>query len=256
MADKEFLGDRRRSQEEEYFQRREQQLIADVRQRRREEAVRQRLAERTGVADQEIVRALEALGYTPETVVLLELVPLLQVAWAEGGVSDRERALIIEAARARGIEAGSIADQQLATWLATPPSADFCERTLHLLGAILQTRPMNERETSQRDLLSSCTAIASVSGGMLGLGKVSPEEQSVLARISQELRRGSGHDAAPASARLHALRARHDAEVSPPSGLGQPVHPRGGRAASRTTHDPTTDERERGDRGNGDTGAA
>ena len=29
MADKEFLGDRRRTQEEEYFQRREQELIAE-----------------------------------------------------------------------------------------------------------------------------------------------------------------------------------------------------------------------------------
>src|SRR5919202_4939039 len=104
VADKEFLGDRRRSQEEEYFQRREQQLIANVRQRGRQEAARRRMAARAGVADQEIVRELESLGYTPETVVLLELVPLLQVAWTEGGVSDGERALIIEAARGRGIE--------------------------------------------------------------------------------------------------------------------------------------------------------
>ena len=33
------------------------------------------MAERTGVADEEILRDLEALGYTPETVVLLHLVP-------------------------------------------------------------------------------------------------------------------------------------------------------------------------------------
>jgi hypothetical protein len=204
VADKEFLGDRRRSQEEEYFQRQEQQLIANVRQGRREEAARRRMAERAGVADPEIVRELESLGYTPETVVLLELVPLLQVAWSEGGVSDRERALIIGAARGRGIEEGSAADQQLATWLAMRPSADFCERTLQMIGAILRTRPTNERETSQRDLVSSCMAIASVSGGMLGFGKVSPEEQDVLARISQELRSSPGHDAAPASARLDA----------------------------------------------------
>jgi hypothetical protein len=34
--------------------------------------------------------------------------------WADGGISDRERELVIEAARARGIEAGSTADRQLA----------------------------------------------------------------------------------------------------------------------------------------------
>ena len=197
MADKEFLGDRRRTQEEEYFQRREQELIAQLQQRARAEATRGRLAERTGVADQAILRDLEMLGFTPDTVMLLHLVPLLQVAWAEGGVSDREHALIIEAARARGVEAGSAAESQLAMWLTTRPSADFFEGTLRVIAAILQTRSSEEREASRRDLLSYCTAIASASGGILGLGRVSPEEHRVLARISQELEHTRGPDATP-----------------------------------------------------------
>jgi hypothetical protein len=158
------------------------------------------LAERTGVADQEILRDLETLGYTPETSMLLHLVPLLQMAWAEGGVSERERALILEAARARGIEAGSAADRQLAMWLATRPSADFFEGTLRAIGVILQTRPVDEREASRRDLVSYCTVIASASGGILGFRKVSPEEHKVLARISRELERTRGPDARPTSA--------------------------------------------------------
>jgi tellurite resistance protein len=202
VADKEFLGDRRRTQEEEYFQRREQELIAKLQRRGREEETRRRLAERTGVADQKILRDLETLGYTPETVMLLHLVPLLQVAWAEGRVSDREQALIIEVARARGIEAGSAADSQLATWLATRPSADFFEGTLRAIGAILQARPPEEREASRRDLLSCCTAIASASGGIVGLGKMSPQERKVLARISQELEHTRDPDARPSGGPL------------------------------------------------------
>src|SRR5438132_12451551 len=149
--------------------------------------MRRDMAARAGVVDLEILQELETLGYTPESVMLLHLVPLVQVAWAEGGVSDRERALIIEAARAHGVDEDSAADRQLATWLATRPSAEFFERTLRAIGAILQARPSEERETSQRDLVSYCTAIAAASGGMLGFGKVSAEEQQVLARIDQEL---------------------------------------------------------------------
>jgi hypothetical protein len=189
MTDKEFFGDRRRSKEEEYFRKQEQELIEKLRQRGREEATRRRMAERTGVADEEVLRDLEALGYTPETVMLLHLVPLLQMAWAEGSVSDRERDLIIEAARARGIDKDSAADYQLASWLASRPSDELFEKTLRAIGAILQTRPPEEREANQRDLLSRLTAIASASGGILGFGKVSPEEQQVLARISQEIER-------------------------------------------------------------------
>ena len=192
MAEKGFLEDRRRSQEEEYFHKRELELIAKLQQRGRDAAARQRMAEHTGVVDEEILRDLEALGYTPETVMLLHLVPLLQVAWADGGVSDRERALIIEDARARGIEHGSAADRQLASWVTTQPSSELFEKTLRAIGAILQARPEEERETNQRDLLSYSTAIASASGGILGLGKVSSEEQRVLARICEEIQREHG----------------------------------------------------------------
>jgi hypothetical protein len=199
VAEKEFLGDRRRNQEEEYFQRREQELIAKLRQRGHEEATRRRMAEGTGVADEEILRDLEALGYTPETVMLLHLVPLLQMAWAESGVSDRERTLIIEAARARGIDEGSPADRQLASWIAARPSFELFEKSPRVIGAILQARPAEEREASQRDLLSYSTAIASASGGILGFGMVSPEEQRVLARIAQEFERAHGPVLPPAS---------------------------------------------------------
>jgi hypothetical protein len=192
MADKEFLGDRRRKEEEEYFRRQEQLLIDQLRQRAREEATRRDMAERTGVADQEILRDLEMLGYTPDTVRLLHLVPLLQVASADGGVSDRERALVIEAARAHGVEAGSAADQQLATWLATPPATEFLDKTLRVSGAILQALPSEERDGCMRDLLSYSTAIASASGGILGFGKVSQAEQRILARITEELERVHG----------------------------------------------------------------
>jgi predicted N-acetyltransferase YhbS len=115
MAEKEFLGDRRRKEEEEYFRRQEEQLIEKLRQRRAAEATRRSMTERTGVVDQEVLRDLETLGYTPETVGLLLLLPLVEVAWADRGISQRERELIMEAARARGIEAGSAADQLLAS---------------------------------------------------------------------------------------------------------------------------------------------
>jgi hypothetical protein len=56
MAEKVFLGDRRRKEEEEYFRRQEQLLIDKLRQRPREEAARRDMPERTGVADEEILR--------------------------------------------------------------------------------------------------------------------------------------------------------------------------------------------------------
>jgi tellurite resistance protein len=188
----ELFGDRRRALEDQYFRKREQEIREKLQRRHAQEATRQRMAERTGVADEEILRDLETLGYAPETVMLLHLVPLVQLAWAEGIVDDRERALIIEAARSRGIDEGSAADRQLTDWLKTRPSDDFFEGTLRAIGTILHLRPADERDAAERDLLSYSTAIASASGGILGFGKISPQERAVLARISNELERAHG----------------------------------------------------------------
>lgn len=42
------------------------------------------MGQRTGLTDPELLQALETVGFTPETVVLLPLMPDVQMAWAEG----------------------------------------------------------------------------------------------------------------------------------------------------------------------------
>jgi hypothetical protein len=192
VTDKDLFAERGRSLEEEYFRKREKELIEKMRERADAEAARRRLGEQAGVADEEILQDLEALGYTAETVTLLHLVPLVQMAWAEGDVSDREQDLIKEAARARGVAAGSPADQQLSNWLTRRPGDDFFEKTLRAIGAILEAQPDETRAASQKDLLSYCTAIASASGGILGFRTVSDEERQLLSRISQEFEKSHG----------------------------------------------------------------
>jgi tellurite resistance protein len=187
VPERDAFADRGRGLEEEYFRKREAELVEKLRQRHAADATRQQLSEQAGVADTEILQDLQELGYTPETVSLLYLVPLVEVAWAEGGVSDRERELIVEAARARGIEAGSTADALLTEWFTTEPSEQVFERNLRVIRAILAARPEAEREASRSDLLSTATAVAEASGGVLGFRAVSPEERALLARISREL---------------------------------------------------------------------
>jgi hypothetical protein len=184
------LGDRRRGLEEEYFHRKEKELIEKMRRHAEQEATRRRLGEQAGVASEEILNDLQELGYTPETVMLLHLAPLIQTAWAEGGITPRERELIIKAARSRGIDAGTAADVQLATLLTERPSEEFFEKTLRAIGAILQAQPPEVGEKTARDLVALSAAIAAASGGIMGFHTVSEGERQMLAHISEELERG------------------------------------------------------------------
>jgi hypothetical protein len=185
----ESMKNRGRGLEDEYFRRQEQELIEKLRKRGEEAAKRRELSERTGVADEEVLGDLRALGYTPDTVALLHLVPLVQIAWAEGNVSERERELIVKAARSHGVAAGSDADRQLTAWLDTQPSSDFFQKNLRAIRVMLEAQSPETREASQRDLLTYCTSIASASGGIMGFGKVSDDERKLLEQISTELQR-------------------------------------------------------------------
>lgn len=180
-------ADRRRASEDEYFRNRDQELVEKARLKSEDEAALQRLAEAAGVSDEGILRELQKLGYTEETVTLLHVAPLVDVAWADGDVSDHERDVIIAAARARGVAPASPADRHLAQWLSIPPSSVLSDGTLHLLGAIMQTH--SPGAAAIQDLIVACRAVASASGGMLGFRRISEREQRALDRIQYELER-------------------------------------------------------------------
>lgn len=195
MSSKDAFAERKRGLEEEYFHKKEKELLEKLRLRMQAEAEREQMAEALGVQDAEILSDLQALGYTRDTVALLHLVPLIQVAWADGDVAERERDLILELAKARGVEERSAAHRQLTDWLTQRPSEEFFQDTLRIVAKLFEAFTPEKQAASKRDLVSYSAEIASISGGILGLGrKISREEREVIERIAAELEKA--HQAA------------------------------------------------------------
>jgi len=188
MADDNAMAKRGKALEEEYFHRKEKELKEKLRQRRAAEAQMSELAEATGNPNEEVLKTLQELGYTRDTVALFHYVPLLHVAWADGKVSRQERELIVEAARTHGISEGSAADKQLSDWIDNRPSEEFFEQTLRIMGALLDTTPRADGTVGSQGMLDEAKRLAEASGGILGFGsKISPEEQALLDRIAAAL---------------------------------------------------------------------
>ena len=97
--DKDFLADRRKGFEEEFFRRQEAALLQRLRDEEARRSARQALAAASRITDEVLLDQLAALGIKPETLVVLSLVPLVEIAWADGTVQDSERRPIHEAAR-------------------------------------------------------------------------------------------------------------------------------------------------------------
>jgi hypothetical protein len=185
MAD-DPLASRKRTNEEDYFQRKDRELIEKVRQRAKVEQQLREIGEKAGVTDPEIIRELADLGFTPETVRLLPLIPILEVAWSEGGVTPPERKMLVDLARTRGIEVGTPADHQLVDWLDRQPAETVFRRAGRLISALFASG--GHFEMSKEDLLKYCEAIADSSGGLFGIRRVSSEERAALGRIADEIK--------------------------------------------------------------------
>ena len=178
-----------RSREDEYFRRKDRELVEKMREATAAARTRQDLEAQSGLHDPALLQELEALGFTPDTVSLLPLVPIVQVAWAERGVSDQERALIVRLARERGIAAGSAADVQLGAWLKTRPADEVFARATRLIRAMLDSPDAARRDLTTEDLIRHCEEIAAASGGVMGFHKISADERALLDEIKAALSR-------------------------------------------------------------------
>jgi hypothetical protein len=184
------MEERRRRSEEDFFRRKEQELVEKLQRRAEAEAERQGLAEAIGLENEQILDVLRQMGFDRATVVVLFLVPLLQVAWSDGAIADRERALIQEAAHAHGVTEGTPAHAKLNEWLAARPPQELVERALQVIHDLLVFQSADARLTTTSKLLDACERIATASGGFLGFGsKISAEEHAVLQRVTAEIER-------------------------------------------------------------------
>ena len=189
MTDRDSLHERGRALEEEYFRKKDRELIERMQRAAREDQVRRDLTAKTGLEDPALLKELQDLGFTPDTVALLPLVPVVQVAWAEGGVTGAERVAVIKLARARGIQEGSAADAQLETWLASRPDEKVFRSATRLIRATLDAGGHDQTGLSADDLVKYCETIATASGGIFGIiNRVSPEERELLADIAEQLK--------------------------------------------------------------------
>ena len=192
MADKDMIRERGRSLEEDYFRKKDRELIEKMRQASTAEEDRRELAKKFGVDDPALLQDLKDLGFTPETVSLLPLVPLLRMAWAEGGITSAERDLLVRLARSRGIAEGTEADRQLSAWMARQPDAAVFAHAGRLIRAMLDSRSPETSDLSADDLVDYCERIAAASGGIFGIGRVSAEEKKLLASIAEDLKSRAG----------------------------------------------------------------
>jgi len=182
MADRgDVLGERGKSLEDEFFRRQDQQLVQKLQELQALDVSREALARASGIRNEEVLRKLVDLGVHAETVAALSIVPLVEVAWADGSLDAREKAAVLQGAAAAGLTAGTPASEILQRWLESRPEPRLLTAWTHMVQGLIETMSPAEGAALQAGLLDRARAVAAASGGFLGLGsKVSAAEERML----------------------------------------------------------------------------
>lgn len=134
-----------------------------------------------------VLRELNFLGIDETTVEVLALLPLIQVAWADGEVQEAEREKILGIARDR-YHLGEDGAHLLEDWLRHPPSATYLERGRRILVALAHTRDDFDLKPDHLvDVVDFSKQVAEAAGGFLGFRSIDKREASALEDIAAAL---------------------------------------------------------------------
>jgi hypothetical protein len=187
MADH-IVGERGKALEDEFFRKEDARLVAKLRELKAKEATREELARISGIKNTAILDRLVELGIHPETLVALSIVPLAEVAWADGAIDAKEVQAILDRAAKAGVTPGSASHDLLKSWLERRPEPRLLTAWIQMVQGINENLTPEQVEALRAGLVERVRAVASASGGVLGVGKVSSAESEMIRKLESAFR--------------------------------------------------------------------
>ncbi|HHO50283.1 MAG TPA: hypothetical protein ENK18_05275 [Deltaproteobacteria bacterium] len=133
----------------------------------------------------ELSRQLYRLGIDAESLDALLLLPLIEVAWADGVVQRQEQQHIAGVSQAW--DPGEEAMLLVRTWIRYPPSEAYCERARRALAELLNHSAPQHGPWDAETLLEEAHAVASAAGSWLPFLRICRSEREVLNKLRQAL---------------------------------------------------------------------
>jgi hypothetical protein len=184
MADsRQNLGEKGKNLEDEFFHKEDQRLIQRLRELKAKEVSRETLARASGIKNEAILDRLVQLGIHAETVAALGIVPLVEVAWADGSIDEKEKRAILERVEKSGIAPGSTAHDLLESWLQHRPEPRLLTAWSHMVQGLAESLTPEQVGSLRADLVERAHGVARASGGLLGVGKVSSAEAEMIRQL-------------------------------------------------------------------------
>ena len=180
---KDTLASGSKSLEHEFFLKEDKLLIENLKTMKKLKETKENLSAVSGIKDDNLLQKLVDLKIHPETVATLALVPLVEIAWADGEINAKEREAILKAASQSGFAPSSVDYSIVDRWLTHKPDAKLLEAWSKYIAALCSKLTIEERASLKLETIGQARAVAEASGGILGLGTISTDEQKMLQKL-------------------------------------------------------------------------
>jgi len=189
MSDRD-LRDRQHALEDVFYREDTEIYRGQLELRQAEENALEDLASASGITDEAVLRRLAGLGIRADTLAALTLIPLIEVAWADGKMDAKEREAVLSGAESTGIERESPSHGLLRIWIEDQPAPDLVDAWREFIGTLCREFSDEQRTHLERNILDRARKVAEAAGGFLGLGpKVSKQESAVLESLARAFQR-------------------------------------------------------------------
>jgi hypothetical protein len=171
--------------EDLFFYKQSTALIEKKQQLQKMERNLKTMAGISGISNEALLRKLLELNIQVEVLATLLIIPLVEVAWADGKMNERERAAIVAAAESSRIFVGPIDSSLFEHWLREEPPKGFLESWSFYMQGLSQLLNEKERQALESDILQRARTVAQA--GRRGAGprsKISRKVENVLLKLA------------------------------------------------------------------------
>lgn len=169
-----------------FFQGDARQYVQNLDLKLQERAARDDLRDATGIEDPAVLAELAGLGIRVDTLAALTLIPLIDVAWADGTMDAAERKAVLEGAIATGIQGGSTSYRLLEIWTEEEPPVDLRNAWAAFMREVCRELRADEIERMKQKILGRARDVAASAGSARNRSPhISPEEEASLASLAK-----------------------------------------------------------------------
>ncbi|MBF0489525.1 MAG: hypothetical protein HQL15_02765 [Candidatus Omnitrophica bacterium] len=134
------------------------------------------LAEVSGIRHSQVLDKMVELGVSSGVLTSLSILPVVELAWAEGQLDEKERVEVLAAATKGGFNEGAIDHAVLALWLKERPSSKVLNAWMYTIAGLREILSQDELNDLKTELTGRARKI---------IEKMSPKEEAVLKKMEQ-----------------------------------------------------------------------